>query len=149
MQVNPVACPALEGVRVLIVEDNDSMRSVVQRFLQRAGCTVIAAGAPTEAVRMARAYSGHLDIALVDVVLPEMSGPECAELLQEDRPELAVTYMSGYAETSGDRRAEAGEPLLLQKPFARDELVNAIRRVLAASSPPIAAMHADPACSLS
>ncbi|MBA3296654.1 MAG: response regulator [Acidobacteria bacterium] len=135
MQLNRDAPRALEGVRVLVVDDNPSMRSVVRRFLQRAGCTVIDAGAPSEAVNVARAYAGHLDIALVDLVLPEMSGPECAEMLQDDRPELAVAYMSGYAEISADRRSDASAPILLQKPFARDELVNAIRRLLGAVVP--------------
>lgn len=130
MELNINSHGALAGIRVLVVDDNDSMRSVIRRFLQRAGCTVLDAGCPSEAVSVARSYEGHLDLALVDLVMPEMSGPECADMLLEDRPELAVAYMSGYAEAVSGGYPEDSTPILLQKPFAREELVKAIRTLL-------------------
>lgn len=134
MQIDAGIPRPLEGIRVLVVDDNAAMRTVVRRFLQRAGCTVIDAGLPSEAVTVARAFPGHLDLALVDLVMPEMSGPECAELLQDDRPEMAVAYMSGYAAAVSDGYPEDETPMLMHKPFARNELVEAIRRLIC--SPP-------------
>lgn len=121
---------ALEGVCVLIVEDNEPLRIAVRRFLERAGCTVMDVGTPSEAFGAARGYTGRVDLALVDLILPEMSGPECADILVEERPELAVAYMSGYAECVSSGFPGDDTPVLLQKPFVRDELVNTVRRVL-------------------
>lgn len=121
---------ALEGVAVLVVEDNAPLRTAVRRFLERAGCTVVDVGSPSEAFGAARAYAGRLDLALVDLILPEMSGPECADTLVEERPGLAVAYMSGYAGSVSGGLPGDDAPMLLQKPFARDELVNAVRSVL-------------------
>lgn len=121
---------ALEGVSVLVVEDNAAMRTAVRRFLERAGCTVLDVGSPSEAFSAARAYAGRLDLALVDLILPEMSGPECADTLMEERPELAVAYMSGYADSVSGEFPGEDSPVLLQKPIARDELLNMVRRLL-------------------
>src|SRR5687767_3173683 len=80
----------LDGVRVLVVEDNAPLRTAIRRFLEGAGCAVLEAGAPGEALAAARADIGRIDLALVDLILPEMSGPECADALKEHRPGLTV-----------------------------------------------------------
>lgn len=121
---------ALDGVRVLVVEDNAPLRTAIRRFLEGAGCTVLEAGAPGEAIAMARAHAGQIDVALIDLMLPDMSGPECADLLKEDRPGLAVVYMSGYAESVSAGFPEDDTPILLTKPFAREELIGTIRGLL-------------------
>lgn len=120
----------LEGVRILIVEDNAPLRAAIGRFLADAGCAVMEAGAPGEALAKARADEGRIDVALIDLILPEMSGPECADLLKEDRPDVAVAYMSGYAEAVSEGFPEDDTPILLAKPFAREELVRTIRDLL-------------------
>jgi two-component system cell cycle sensor histidine kinase/response regulator CckA len=120
----------LEGIRILVVEDNGPLSKAIARFLQGAGCTVLEAGAPSEALAAARAEAGRIDVALVDLVLPEMSGPECVDLLKESRPDLAVAYMSGYAESVSEGFPEDDTPILLAKPFAREELVRTIRGLL-------------------
>lgn len=120
----------LEGVRVLVLEDNDAVRTAIGRFLERAGCTVLSAGEPEAALSAARAWPGHLDLALIDLVLPKMSGPECADLLREDRPGLLIVHMSGYAEGISEGYPGDDTPILLQKPFARDELIEKISSLL-------------------
>ena len=120
----------LEGVRVLIVEDNAPLRKALRRFLEDAGCATLEAGTPGEALAAAGASMDPIDVALVDLILPEMSGPECADLLKEHRPGLAVAYMSGYAESAGEGRPGDDTPVLLAKPFAREELIRTIRSVL-------------------
>lgn len=121
---------AREGVSVLVVEDNAPVRTAVRRFLERAGCTVVDVGCPSEAFGAVRAYLGRLDLALIDLILPEMSGPECAETLVEERPELAVAYMSGYAASASSGFPRDDAPVLLHKPFSRDDLVNTVRSAL-------------------
>ena len=120
----------LDGVRVLVVEDNAPLRTAIVRFLEGAGSEVLAAGTPSEALTMARDDKGRIDIALVDLILPEMSGPEFKEVLTEDRPDLAVVYMSGYAEKVSEGFPEDDTPVLLAKPFAREELIRTIRGAL-------------------
>lgn len=126
----------LAGCTVLIVEDNAPLRAVMRRYLQDAGCTIVEAGAPSEALSVAQAHPDRIDIALVDLILPEMSGPECADLLREAHPDLAVAYMSGYAESVSEGFPEDDTPVLLTKPFAREELVRTIREVLGLDSGP-------------
>jgi CheY-like chemotaxis protein len=120
----------LDGVRVLVVEDNAPLLTAIVRFLEGAGSVVLAAGTPSEALEMARADDGHIDVALVDLILPEMSGPEFNDVLSEHRPGLAVVYMSGYAEQVSEGFPEDDTPVLLAKPFAREELIRTIRGVL-------------------
>lgn len=120
----------LDGARVLVVEDNEPLRKAIVRFLEGAGSEVLAAGTPSEALAMARADEGKIDVALVDLILPEMSGPEFNDVLSEDRPGLAVVYMSGYAERVSDGFPGDDTPVLLAKPFAREELISTIRGVL-------------------
>lgn len=120
----------LYGVRVLVVEDNAPLRTAIVRFLEGAGSEVLAAGTPSEALAMARADEGNIDVALVDLILPEMSGPEFNDVLSGDRPGLAVVYMSGYAEKVSEGFPEDDTPVLLAKPFAREELIRTIRGAL-------------------
>ncbi|MEX1113362.1 MAG: response regulator [Patescibacteria group bacterium] len=120
----------LDGVRVLVVEDNAPVRTAIVRFLEGAGSVVLAAGTPSEALALARADEGQIDVALVDLILPEMSGPEFNDVLSEHRPGLAVVYMSGYAERVSEGFPEDDTPMLLAKPFAREELIRTIRRAL-------------------
>ena len=121
---------ALDGVRVLVVEDNAPLRTAIVRFLEGAGSVVLAAGTPSKALAMARADEGRIDVALVDLILPEMSGPEFNDVLSGDRPDTAVVYMSGYAEKVSEGFPEDDTPVLLAKPFAREELIRTIRGVL-------------------
>lgn len=120
----------LDGVRVLIVEDNAALRTAIVRFLEGAGGTVLEAGTPSEGLAKARAHEGRIHLALIDLILPEMSGPEFSDALREARPDLAVVYMSGYAEAVSEGYPEDDPPVLLAKPFAREELIRTIRHTL-------------------
>lgn len=120
----------LDGVRVLVVEDNTPLRTAIIRFLEGAGAAVLEAGTPSEGLARTRADQNRIDVALIDLILPEMSGPEFGDMLREDRPDVAVIYMSGYAESISDGFPEDDTPVLLPKPFAREELIRTIRDVL-------------------
>lgn len=125
----------LDGIKVLVVEDDAQIRTAIRRYLEGAGCTVLTAELPSEGVSLARAAPGTLDLALIDLILPEMSGPECADALREHQPSLPIAYMSGYAEAVSEGFPEDDTPVLLQKPFARDELIVTILALLKGERP--------------
>jgi two-component system, cell cycle sensor histidine kinase and response regulator CckA len=87
-------------------------------------------GDASEALEVAQVQHGRLDLALSDVVMPGMSGPELVERLQKLRPSLRVLFMSGYVDSSlldGDVKPGVN---LLQKPFTPATLLRKVREVL-------------------
>jgi two-component system, cell cycle sensor histidine kinase and response regulator CckA len=129
--------PALEAVRpargsetILLVEDEDVVRSVTSRVLMNQGYAVLQASSAQEALRLVQRFEGNIELILSDVVMPDMSGPDLVDRLLLDRPAVKVLYMSGYAE--GDKRQPRDNfsHALLQKPFSADSLVLTVRRVL-------------------
>ncbi|MBL8921488.1 MAG: response regulator [Myxococcaceae bacterium] len=111
--------------RVLVVEDEALVRSVVKRVLARAGHTVTAVESAQEA--LARAGSEAFDLVLTDVVMPLMGGVELSQRLAAAHPALPVVFMTGYLD---DRALPAGLTALpgptLHKPFSPDSLLDAV-----------------------
>jgi len=119
---------------ILLVEDEDAVRSVAARVLLNQGYTVIQARNGLEALTLLEELGETVDLVLTDVVMPDMGGLALAEQLRARRPELKLIYMSGYAK--GDKlepgTAEFGD-FFLQKPFSAENLVLKVRGVLDAS----------------
>jgi PAS domain S-box-containing protein len=107
---------------VLLVEDDERIRRLSQRVLEKAGYRVVAAGDAEEALRHLR-LEPEVDLLLTDVVLPGTSGPQLAETALRGRPGLRVLFMSGYAPEIIVRRGfvEPGTRVL-EKPFTGAEL---------------------------
>ena len=121
------------GETVLLVEDEDPLREVTCRVLTRSGYRVLSAANGPEALEVARA-AGPIDLLLTDVVMPQMAGPQLAELLVAERPGLRVVFMSGYAQPV--LAAQGGlEPgvRLVEKPFSGPVLLEQVRSVLDAA----------------
>ena len=117
---------------ILVVEDEDPVRSLVCRLLRARGYDVIEAARPSHALAIADDH--HFDLLLTDVVMPEMRGPKLAERLRAERPELPVVYMSGYSDAAiGAAGVLDDSTVLLQKPFESKMLAQKIRQVLDAS----------------
>jgi PAS domain S-box-containing protein len=124
--------PARSGGEViLVVEDDDQVRTVVSKGLPRLGYEVLVVRNAEEALALVEKHPGRIDVLLTDVVMPGLSGPQLADRLTADRPETRVVFMSGYP--------EAQDPALgfsldgrsyLQKPFALAELAEKIRTAL-------------------
>ncbi|MEV6345310.1 PAS domain-containing protein [Actinoplanes sp. NPDC051851] len=119
------------GRRILVVEDEDAVRDIVCRLLEKAGYRVFSAPDPQEALRMCRAGGLEFDALLSDVIMPGMSGTQLAAALRDDRPGLPVLFMSGY--TSGP--APGGQELppdapLIRKPFETQTLLSEVHRLL-------------------
>lgn len=123
---------AAGGASVLVVEDEDAVRSIFERMLGRAGYAVRAAPDGETALEMWRDGSGAVDLLVTDLMLPGMSGLELAERLREDAPELPVVFTSGYSERDlTEEVAGDVEGHFLEKPFAAEELEARVRAALA------------------
>ena len=120
---------------VLLVEDEETVRSVACRILKSRGYTVYSAANAREALELVQTIPGKLDLVLTDMVMPEMGGVQLVERLRELRPGLRSVYMSGYAE--GDKRDFREQARsFLQKPFSTDSLTSKVREALDAGSDP-------------
>jgi len=116
---------------VLVVEDNDSVRSFVRGVLESRGYTLLEAGGGEEALKLIENHPDPIHLLLTDVVMPRMSGPELAAHLAPLHPEAKVLYMSGYTDNAIVQHGalDAGTHFL-QKPFVPETLARRIREVL-------------------
>jgi DNA-binding NtrC family response regulator len=124
--------PAARGSEtVLLVEDNAQVRTVAREILRRYGYEVVEAPGAAEAIRLAAAHPGKLDLLLTDMRMPHMSGIELARHVTRDRPQMRVLCMSGYTDDQTLRDGVQGERIaFLQKPFTPDSLAQKVREVL-------------------
>jgi len=116
---------------ILLVEDEEAVRKLVRRTLERQGYHLLVAAGGADAVRIAEQHKGLIHLLITDVIMPHMSGRETAERLKALRPGLHVLYVSGYTETTVARTgALAAGELFLQKPFTPQALVRRVRELL-------------------
>jgi PAS domain S-box-containing protein len=116
---------------ILLVEDEEAVRQLIQTVLTEQGYNVIAPLDPQEAQQIAAQKEGDIHLLLTDVVMPGISGRELAVKISARRPDIRVLYMSGYTDnviTSGGM-LERGLAFL-QKPFSPAALVQKVRDVL-------------------
>jgi len=127
--------PAAAPIRVLLVEDEEMVRSVARRVLEQHHILVVEAENASKALAIFKDRSSEFDVVVSDVVMPGMSGPALIDLLLLQRPDLKVLYMSGYANDAlvNHSVVERGF-VFLQKPFAPLELVRRVRELAALSS---------------
>ncbi|MBS0181196.1 MAG: PAS domain S-box protein [Nitrospira sp.] len=129
--VNGAVVRAIGRETILVVEDDPSVRGLVQEALRLSGYEVLVARHGIEALLTGAKHLGPIHLLLTDVAMPQMSGPEVAEKLAVVRPEIKVLYMSGYPdhpvfEQGGIKRDTA----FLQKPFTPNLLTQKVREVL-------------------
>lgn len=119
---------------ILLVEDDDDVRCMVQTGLKRNGYTVLAASNGREAVRFAEKHPGNIELLLTDLVMPGMSGRQVAEAVSTIRPDIRVLVMSGYTDDEQIRHSvrESTRPFL-QKPFTPAVLSHKLREVMEAA----------------
>ena len=110
------------GTRILLVEDDDAVRSALAHRLQRLAFAVTTAASGAEALQIVEQRT--FDLVLTDSVMPGISGPELVEHLRETRPELRIILMSGY--TPGERDDATTGYQRLRKPFTTSQLAHAL-----------------------
>jgi predicted ATPase/signal transduction histidine kinase/CheY-like chemotaxis protein len=128
----PVAAASMHGsATVLLVDDDEQVRSAARRILQRDGYRLLEASGPGEALLICEQHSGPIDLLLSDVVMPRMSGPELAERIVAVRPDIRLLFMSGYTELPFPRQTLGSNPVeLLQKPFTPQTLAESVGNAL-------------------
>jgi CheY-like chemotaxis protein len=126
------ASPSGGSERILIVEDESAVRSLVCSVLKRFGYEVIEAHTGVEALQLWRQHRGTIDLLLTDIVMPGgMNGRQLAEWLLAEEPDLPVIYTSGYAaEAVGGNFQFIDGQNFLQKPYPPARLAELIRQTL-------------------
>jgi len=125
--------PPHADLTVLLVEDADALREFSHELLEGWGYVVLEARNAAEAMQVAESCPTPLHLLITDVVMPGMSGPELAERLKSEHPEMKVLCVSGYAgEVLRDRYLMKDGTAFLQKPFSRQALAAKIRELLRA-----------------
>ena len=118
---------APNGATILVVEDEDAIRTLTHRILTRHGYQVVEAASPAAALEL----DVQPDLLLTDVVMPGMSGKDMADRMRESHPALPVLFMSGYTDNVMDRYGlDAAGDSLLHKPFNAQQLLSAVQDLL-------------------
>ncbi len=116
---------------ILLVEDDPAVRALSHTVLRRHGYNVLDAAAPSQALLIAERHAGPIHLMLTDVVMPELTGPQLAERLGSQRPEMKVLFMSGYtADAIVNHGVLDGAAEFIQKPYRPEALVRKVRGVL-------------------
>jgi DNA-binding NtrC family response regulator len=116
--------------RVLVIDDEESIRHALSRGLSRAGWEVVVAATGREGVDALRA--GTFSAVLTDLKLPDLSGLDVVAVLTETNPEVPVVVMTGYGSVDSAREAmRRGARDYVQKPFSVEEIANLLQRLLA------------------
>ncbi len=131
----PAGLPLTGGETILIVEDETSVRKLMVDVLNGRGYRVLEATRGAEALRLCKAGDGKIDLAIVDVVMPEMSGPDLVRKIAPICPGARILYISGYTDEAILHHdiAESGAAFL-QKPFVPEKLARKVREVLDAKA---------------
>ena len=119
---------------LLIVEDEDALRSLMVKACRDAGYHVLEGRGGEEAMALIASHSGKIDLLVTDVIMPGISGRTLADQVAERRPETRILFCSGYAENAVVHHGVlAPDVEFLQKPFTPDALLRRIRSVLRGS----------------
>jgi two-component system cell cycle sensor histidine kinase/response regulator CckA len=117
--------------RVLLVEDEDGVRSFAVRALQRQGYEVLEAASGVEALEVMEAEGGRVDIVVSDVIMPEMDGPTMYKEMLKTKPDLKIIFVSGYPRDAFDNSLDPDTDFsFLPKPFTLPQLAAKVKEQL-------------------
>jgi two-component system, cell cycle sensor histidine kinase and response regulator CckA len=116
---------------ILLVEDEQAILRMTKRMLAMQGYTVFAVGTPDEAIQIAEAHPGQIDLVITDVVMPEMNGQDLAGKLSSINPNIKCLFMSGYtANVIAHHGVLDPDVDFIQKPFSKRDLINKVQDVI-------------------
>jgi two-component system, NtrC family, sensor kinase len=123
------------GEAILVVEDDEGVRSYAGEILDELGYRVLVAPEGKTALRFIEQPERHIDLLLTDMVMPGLNGRQLADAARAVRPNLPVLFMTGYSRNAILHQGRVDPGLsLIQKPFGRDALAAKVREVLDAST---------------
>jgi len=116
--------PAPRRATILLAEDEPVVRSIARRLLERSGHEVIEASNGQEALRLAEAHRGEIDLLITDIRMPLMGGVELAERITARWPAIRLLYTSGYTDEANIHHGlQEGSVVFLQKPYDRSAVI--------------------------
>jgi PAS domain S-box-containing protein len=133
-QPEPAPAPCRQAKVVLLAEDEESVRQVANRLLSKAGYHVIEGVDGKDALALFEANRDRIDLAMLDLVMPEMNGAEVAEQIRRQAPDLPILFCSGYAHQQFPTEIHMPRDIpLLGKPYEPCALLDAVERLLNAA----------------
>lgn len=135
LALTPLPFRAVASASVLVVEDNEGVRDLIRRVLEKRGHRVATAARPDDALALVRQLP-ELDLLITDVVMPGLSGRELADALKQTHPTLQVLFMSGYTANAIVHHGVLDVGLdFIPKPFALDAFSQKVDELLSRRSP--------------
>lgn len=119
-----------EDATILLVEDEETVRKVIERLLKKLGYQVESAADAEEAIEIFKDRNDEFDLVLTDVVMPGLTGVEMSVVLREHRPDTRFLFTSGYTSKELGGNPEAPPEPFLPKPFSMEELSRSVREAL-------------------
>ena len=116
---------------VLVVDDEEDLRDIMRRMLERRGFDTLVAGDSEQAIETCRDHAGEIDVLITDLGLPGASGGELSRAATTVRPQMGVVYISGLPkDIAVTKGLISDDALLVKKPFTSDLLIEALRAVI-------------------
>jgi two-component system cell cycle sensor histidine kinase/response regulator CckA len=112
---------------ILVVDDEPVVRKLIHFCLQRKGFEVLEAASGAAAIEICQSHRGEIALALIDVIMPGIHGPQLVKCLNKLNPEIPVLYMSGFPHIEAINRGMAD---FISKPFTAAKLLAHIREIL-------------------
>jgi len=129
--VEEQAAPVGGAETILMVDDEESVRTVMEDLLSQAGYKVLSAASGAEALELFRMHHEQISLVLLDLIMPEMSGRECSKRLFRLNPEVKIVVCSGYTSEARDKDYTVqGAKAFVEKPYEPVSLLDTIRKVL-------------------
>ena len=116
---------------ILVIDDEEEVMNVTRAILEKLGYSVLEAKTGQEAIDVVKTFDGDIDLAMLDILLPDMDGNAIYPFLMEARPNLKVMVFSGYSiDGPAQEILNAGAEEFLQKPFAVTDLSEKLKKIL-------------------
>jgi len=115
---------------ILVIEDEEMVMNVIRAVLERLGYRMLEAKTGREAVEIAETFDGDIDLALLDIKLPDIQGDKVYPLIMKARPNLKVIVCSGYSIDTARGILDAGAQDFIQKPFSVKEISQKLKEIL-------------------
>lgn len=126
--------PAMQGQfgnkTVLVVDDEEHVRSITELMLSQFGLEVLTAEDGLDGIRQVQAHGDDIDLVIMDLTMPKMNGERAFREMRLLRPDIRVLLTSGYNESEATSLREAGIVGFLQKPFELEDLLKAVDEAL-------------------